>query len=161
MVDRITGGAGDALGEVAPQPSAGTSPEAFLTRFAEEQLRIVVTPRLMKLRRIVIGEMTRFPELGALLHRRGPARSIDRLSRALARYADAGELRLDNPRKAAAFFNWLIMGEPVNDAMLLGDLSIPPDEEKTAHARECVRIFLAAYQPAETVRTSGGTSVAD
>ena len=92
VVDSMTGSAGDELDNVAPQPLADTSPEQFLTRFAEEQLQIVVTPRLMKLRRMVIGEMTRFPELGALLHRRGPARSIDRLSRALARYAD--DLRL-------------------------------------------------------------------
>ena len=149
VVDSMTGSAGDELDNVAPQSFADTSPEHFLTRFAEEQLQIVVTPRLMKLRRIVIGEMTRFPELGAVLHRRGPARSIDRLSQALAQYTEAGALDVNNPRQAATFFNWLVMGEPVNGAMLLGDKSIPDDEGKKAHAKECVRIFLAAFQPVE------------
>ena len=146
LVDRMTGGAGDALTVAAPQP------EAFLTRFAEEQLQIVVTPRLMKLRRMVIGEMTRFPELGAMLHRRGPARSVGRLSEALSLYAQAGALHLDDPTRAASFFNWLVMGEFVNNAMLLGDGAIPDAAEKIAHAQECVRIFMAAYGTAEADR---------
>ena len=152
LVDRMTGGAGDALTVTAPQPDAATAPDALLTRFAEEQLQIVVTPRLMKLRRMVIGEMTRFPELGAMLHRRGPARSVGRLSEALSLYAQAGALHLDDPTRAASFFNWLVMGEFVNDAMLLGDGAIPDAAEKIAHAQECVRIFMAAYGTAEADR---------
>ncbi len=147
LVDRMTGGAGDALTVAAPQPDIGTPPAEFLTRFAEEQLQIVVTPRLMKLRRMVIGEMTRFPELGAMLHRRGPARSVGRLSAALDLYAQAGRLHLDDPIRAASFFNWLVMGAYVNDAMLLGDEAIPGPAEKIAHAQECVRIFMAAFGP--------------
>ena len=145
LVDRMTGGAGDALTVAAPQPGTATPPEDFLTRFAEEQLQIVVTPRLMKLRRMVIGEITRFPELGLMLHRRGPARSVGRLSEALNLYAQAGALHLDDPLRAASFFNWLVMGAFVNDAMLLGDGSIPNPAEMIAHAQECVRIFMAAY----------------
>lgn len=147
VVDRMTGGAGDELAEGVPQPSIGMPPETFLIRFAEEQLEIVVTQRLMQLRRMVIGEMARFPELGALLHRRGPARSIERLAAAFAQYTEAGALSLENPRNAATFFNWLIMGEPVNNAMLLGDQSIPNAKAKKAHAMKCVRIFMAAFQP--------------
>lgn len=147
VVDRMTGGAGDELAEIVPQPSTGMPPERFLLEFAVKQLQIVVTPRLMNLRRVVIAERVRFPELGSLLHRRGPARSIDRLAAALADYAEAGALDLVDPRSAAAFFNWLVMGEPVNNAMLLGDQSIPDDSEKNNHAKECVRIFMAAYKP--------------
>lgn len=147
LVDRMTGGAGDALSVAAPQPDIGTPPEIFLTRFAEEQLHIVVTPRLMKLRRMVIGEMNRFPELGAMLHRRGPARSVGRLSAALDLYGRAGALHHGDAVKAAEFFNWLVMGAYVNDAMLLGDAAIPSTAENTAHAQECVRIFMAAFGP--------------
>lgn len=154
VADHMTGGAGDELAQIVPQPSTDTPPELFLTRFAEEQLQIVVTPRLMQLRRMVIGEMTRFPQLGELLHRRGPARSIERLAAALGQYAKAETLNVNDPEKAAAFFNWLIMGEPVNDAMLLGDLSIPDSREKKIHAGECVRIFMAAFQPVKKDRSA-------
>lgn len=154
VIERMTGGAGDKIERTVPTAWPEIPPEQFLFRFAVEQLQIVVTPRLMKLRRLVIGEMTRFPELGALLHRRGPARSIGRLAEDLAEYASAGTLVLDDPHKAAAFFNWLVMGEPVNDAMLLGDNAIPDNVEKEAHARECVRIFMAAFQRAKSARIS-------
>lgn len=147
VVDRMTGGAGDALADIVPQPAAETAPEIFLTRFAEEQLYIVTTPRLMKLRRLVIGEMKRFPALGAMLYRRGPARSIARLTEALTGYAADGRLKVDDPQAAASHLNWLIMGEVVNQAMLLGDGSIPDAASKQAHARECVRIFMAAFGP--------------
>jgi len=46
---------------------------------------------------------------------------------------------------AASQFNWLIMSEPVNRAMLLGDDSIPTPAALRRHADEGVRIFLAAY----------------
>jgi TetR/AcrR family transcriptional regulator, mexJK operon transcriptional repressor len=68
-----------------------------------------------------------------------------RSAAAFGRYAAAGQLRMDDPRKAASFFNWLVMGGPANDAMLLGDTAIPDAATLEAHAREAVRIFLAAY----------------
>lgn len=150
MVDRMTGGAGDALAESVPTPTDTTAPEDFLLAFAIEQLQIVVTPRLMQLRRLVIGEVSRFPDLGALLHTRGPTRSIEKLAAAIARYDREGTLAVDNADSAAAVFNWLVMGKPVNDAMLLGDAGIPDSQAKLAHAKECVRIFLSAFRPVGT-----------
>lgn len=46
---------------------------------------------------------------------------------------------------AASHFNWLVMSAPLNQAMLLGDEAIPGPEELRKHAREGVRVFLAAY----------------
>ena len=48
--------------------------KSFLLEFAKQQLAVMVTPRLMQLRCLAIGEARRFPELGELLHRMGPAR---------------------------------------------------------------------------------------
>jgi TetR/AcrR family transcriptional regulator, mexJK operon transcriptional repressor len=145
IVDRMTGGAGDRLAEVVDDPSVATPITCFLQDFAEQQLSIVLTPRLMQLRRMVIGEAGRFPELGALLHERGPSRSIGRLERALERYGTAGAVDIEDKRRAAAFFNWLVMGQPVNDAMLLGDRAISSAPEIKRHATECVRIFKNAF----------------
>ena len=99
----------------------------------------------MRLRRLVIGEVERFPDLARVLHERGPQRSISRLAAACAHYTRLGQLRVDDARGAASFFNWLVMGEPVNDAMLLGDTAFRKPIERAAHASEAVRIFLAAY----------------
>ncbi|WP_245317835.1 TetR/AcrR family transcriptional regulator [Ensifer sp. 1H6] len=112
IVTGMTGVAGDELEEQVADPIDGRPIEDFLLDFAEQQLAIVMTPRLMQLRRLVIGEAERFPELGKRLHAKGPRRSIDRLRKALAHYREAGDVEAQDLRAAASFFNWLVMGEP-------------------------------------------------
>ena len=145
IVTGMTGEAGDELEEQVTDPADERPIGDFLTDFAEQQLAIVMTPRLMQLRRLVIGEAERFPELGKRLHAKGPGRSIGRLTKALAHYSESGDVEAEDLRTAASFFNWLVMGEPVNDAMLLGDRAIPDADALRSHAKESVRIFLAAY----------------
>jgi TetR/AcrR family transcriptional repressor of mexJK operon len=89
-------------------------------RFARRQLQAVMDPRLLQLRRLLIGESGRFPQLGRLFFERGPERTIDALATMLERLASRGALELDDPRLAAAHFNWLVMSIPLNQAMLLG-----------------------------------------
>ena len=86
--------------------------QRILLEFAKQQLAVMVTPRLMQLRCLAIGEARRFPELGELLHRMGPARSIDRLEHAFRYYTDNGELNAPDLSEAASNFNWPIMGGP-------------------------------------------------
>jgi TetR/AcrR family transcriptional regulator, mexJK operon transcriptional repressor len=54
-------------------------------------------------------------------------------------------LVIDDPLIAASQFNWLVMSEPLNKAMLLGDEAIPKLTALRRHAAEGVRVFLAAY----------------
>ncbi|MCT7374949.1 TetR/AcrR family transcriptional regulator [Chelativorans salis] len=145
IIEGMTGSAADALRQRVSDPVDDRPIEAFLMDFAEQQLAIVMTPRLLQLRRLVIAEAERFPELGKALYARGPQRSIDRLAEAFAHYNRNGWIKADDPQAAASFFNWLVMGEPVNRAMFLGDEAIPPAAALRRHAEESVRIFLAAY----------------
>ncbi|UVC19191.1 TetR/AcrR family transcriptional regulator [Mesorhizobium onobrychidis] len=145
IVQGMTGETGDELQEQVADPEDDLPIEHFLLDFADRQLTIVMTPRLMHLRRLVIGEAERFPELGRVLHERGPGRSIGRLAKAFARYQERGQIKADDVHAAASFFNWLVMGAPVNDAMLLGSDAILQADALQAHAKEAVRIFLAAY----------------
>lgn len=117
----------------------------YLFHFAVEQLAVVMTPDLMRLRRLVIAEVDRFPDLGQALYRNGPGRAIDRLAEALNHYRAKGDIKSADIRQAAAFFNWLVMGGPTTEAMLLGQSSLRDRAGYEAHARECARIFLAAY----------------
>src|SRR4029079_9023889 len=103
--------------------------EAALRDLARRQLDSVMQPRLMQLRRLVIGEAGRFPELGRAFYERGAARAIERFAEAFSRLADRGMLELDDPKLAAAHFNWLVMSAPVNRTMLLGDGEIPSPAE--------------------------------
>ncbi|MDT2021664.1 TetR/AcrR family transcriptional regulator [Methylocella sp. CPCC 101449] len=145
VIRGMSGGASAELQEQVADPGDDVPVERFLLHFANQQLAIVLTPRLLQLRRLVISETVRFPELGRELRERGPMRSITRLAQAFARYQARGHLDMADPMAAASFFNWLLMGAMTNDAMLLGDEAIPPADEMQAHAKEAVRIFLSAY----------------
>jgi TetR/AcrR family transcriptional repressor of mexJK operon len=118
---------------------------ADLTAFARGQLARVMQPRLMQLRRLVIGEANRFPELGRGFYERGAGRSIAGLAAAFERLTARGQLHAHDPELAAAHFNWLVMAAPVNRAMLLGDDAIPSAAELDRYAEGGVKAFLSAY----------------
>ena len=145
VVIRMTADAGDEVLASSKRLSLDQGVERFLTDYAVRQLTTVVTPRLMRLRRLVIGEAGRFPELGRVLAEGGPQRAQARLASLFAELEQQGHLRVADPPTAASQFNWLVMAEPVNRAMLLGDAGIPPRAWLEAHAAEAVRLFLTAY----------------
>jgi TetR/AcrR family transcriptional regulator, mexJK operon transcriptional repressor len=119
--------------------------EADLTDLARRQLALVMQPRIMQLRRLVIGEAGRFPALGRLFYEQGPQRTIAALAASFERLAARGLLDVDDPLLAATQFNWLVMSEPLNRAMLLGDDGPPNPLDLDRWARDGVRTFLAAY----------------
>ncbi len=120
--------------------------ERDLRDFARRQLRAVMEPRLLQLRRLLIGEAERFPQLGRLFYERGPGRTIDALAAMFERFASRGTLELDDPLLAAAHFNWLVMSIPLNQAMLLGENEPATPSELRRYADLGVRAFLAAYR---------------
>lgn len=120
-----------------------------LRMHASRLLAIVLAPRLLQLRRLVIAEAGRFPDLGKALYDGGPARSMANLATAFARWAGDGLLIVDDPGAAASHFNWLIMGEPINQAMFRGDDALPGPAQRETHVAAGVRVFLAAYGSAQ------------
>ena len=121
--------------------------EADLRGLARELLRMVMQPRILQLRRLVIGEAGRFPELGRVFYEQGPGRTITALATVFEQLAERGVLRLDDPQLTAAHFNWLVMSIPLNRAMLLGEHRPPARAELNRYADAGVRAFLAAYRP--------------
>ena len=73
-----------------------TSPSIF-SNYAYRQLTVVLTPRIMQLRRLVIGEVSRFPDLAKVLYERGPKRAMAALAATFERLADRGLLAIDDP----------------------------------------------------------------
>jgi AcrR family transcriptional regulator len=116
-----------------------------LRALALRQLKRVLQPEILRLRRLVIAEASRFPELGRAFYEQGPGRTVEALTEAFRGLAERGLLRLEDPRVAAAHFNWLVMSIPLNDAMLLGNDTTPPTAALKRYADSGVRVFLAAY----------------
>jgi len=118
---------------------------ADLRDLARRLLARVLQPQLMQLRRLVIAEASRFPELGRIFYERGPGRTIAALAEAFARLAERRVLALEDPGLAAAHFNWLIMSIPLSQAMLQGLDAPPAAADLDRYADTGVRVFLAAY----------------
>jgi TetR/AcrR family transcriptional repressor of mexJK operon len=137
--------AGDPLAGEVLELVQGRDVEAGLRELARRQLASVMQPRLMQLRRLVIGEAGRFPELGRAFYERGAGRAVALLAEAFERLGERGALAIEDPELAATHFNWLVMSAPVNRAMLLGDEGLPTRDELDRYADAGVRAFLAAY----------------
>jgi TetR/AcrR family transcriptional repressor of mexJK operon len=118
--------------------------EAALGELARKLVGIVREPRLLELRRLVIGETARFPELGRMYFERGPGRTIDTLAAKFDQLAHRGLLRVADPRLAAQQFNWLVLSIPLNRAMFTVDHNFEA-AELDRYAQQAVAVFLAAY----------------
>jgi TetR/AcrR family transcriptional repressor of mexJK operon len=145
IVSSMTNAAGDVVHEQVPKFASGGDLEAYLVDYAYRQLTVVLSPRIMQLRRLVIGEVGRFPELARVLYERGPLRAMGMLARLFEGLREQGLLTFEDSMQAASHFNWLVMADALNLAMLLGDTAIPKPAELKRQAREGVRVFLAAY----------------
>lgn len=145
MARALTHPPGDEVQAGMQELPAGKSLEQHLVAYAVRQLEIVKTPLLMQLRRLAIAEAERFPEVGQALHDAGPARAIAGLAQLFERWHREGLLQTPDPEVAATHFNWLIMADPVNRVMLLGGDALPSAAALKRHAKEAVRVFLAAY----------------
>ncbi|MGJ8529121.1 TetR/AcrR family transcriptional regulator [Maritalea sp.] len=146
VIRDLAGGAASAIGQEVGSLPADITPREWLTKFSKEQLRIVLTPRLMQLRRMIIGEALRFPDLGAALYKAGPGRAIARLTGIFEAFSARGALNIKSPEVAAKQFNWLLMGGPTTEIMHFGDTAIPSHDELRCHAEQTVEMFLAAYE---------------
>jgi AcrR family transcriptional regulator len=118
-----------------------------LRELAALLLTAVMQPQNLQLRRLVIGEAGRFPELGRAYEQEGPQRAINALTTAFQRLAAKAQLRLEDPELAAAQFNYLVVSIPLNHAMFTGDDRPPKKHVIQQYADNAVRVFLAAYRP--------------
>lgn len=119
-------------------------PEPALLELARRLLMTIHEPSVLRMRRLIIGEAGRFPQLGQVWYERGFQRGISTLAAVLERLAERGRLRLDDPEQAAADLAGLVLWVPINRAMFTGLYELN-DPETERIATGAVRVFVAAY----------------
>ncbi len=119
--------------------------EEQLQTFARFFLQGVMQPDVVRLRRLVIAEASRFPELGATFYDLGPRRAAEQLSHTLQELSAQEGFSIDDPDLAAEYLLSLILSIPLDRAMLLGDEHGLTETELDRYADESVRVFLRAY----------------
>jgi TetR/AcrR family transcriptional repressor of mexJK operon len=117
-----------------------------LRNLADGWLHGMLQPDVLRLRRLVIAEAERFPEVGRAWFDRGFDRALVILGESLQRLADRGLLRdLGDPTLAADQFAGLVLYRPMNQAMFAGTDAVPPADALGRIADAAVDVFLAAY----------------
>ena len=89
LVTSMTDAAGDRVHTDIADPTEADDLPSFLEAYADRQLDIVMTPKLLQLRRLVIGEVTRFPELAEALYEHGPSAPSPRSPRGSSAWPSA------------------------------------------------------------------------
>lgn len=132
--------------EIASRPWTGDL-EADLRDLARRHLSAVVQPEVLQLRRLVIGEADRFPDLASSYYERGPRRVLAAIAGRFAELAEQGLLRIEDADLAANHFAWLVLAVPLDRAMFYGPSATLTDKELDRFADEAMRVFLSAYAP--------------
>jgi TetR/AcrR family transcriptional repressor of mexJK operon len=117
--------------------------EPALYTLAEELALSIIRTEVVAIRRLLIGEAVTFPAMAAEYFDAAPGHVIKALTNGFARLAKKGMIRTNDPKRAAAQFAYLVAGEHIDQAMLIG--TVPPKKEILACAREGVKTFLARY----------------
>lgn len=119
-----------------------SDPRTVLQEVALKYVETTFQPKVLQLRRLVIAEAQRFPDLARTYYTEVPERTLAALADSFRRLAKQGALRVANPGAAARQFASLLIVLPLDRAMF-GD---PPTRaELKREALEGVDAFLAAY----------------
>jgi TetR/AcrR family transcriptional repressor of mexJK operon len=116
---------------------------AMLGDLAQRMALAIMRPEVVTLRRLLVGEARAFPTLGAEYFNRAPGRVLDALAAGFEHLGRIGLLRISDPRIAAAQFAYLIVGEALDRAMIVGTVASRDHVIRCAH--EGVQTFLARY----------------
>jgi len=120
--------------------------EAELTALAADYLRAVLQEPVVQLRRLVVGEANRVPELAELYYTHAPARTLAAFADCFAALHRRGLLRAPEPALAAEHFAFLIIGRSIDQALFYGGPQVLATIDVEGHVRAGTRVFLAAYR---------------
>lgn len=116
---------------------------SLLHDLARRMTLAILRPEVIALRRLLVCEAQTFPALAADYFDRAPGQVMKALAAGFTHLDRAGLLRVTDARHAAGQFAYLVVGEPLDRAMLTG--IAPLAEEVANSAREGVETFLARY----------------
>jgi TetR/AcrR family transcriptional regulator, mexJK operon transcriptional repressor len=118
-----------------------------LRAFARRFLRALMQPEVLRLRRLVIANAERFPQMGQAWYEHGFERVLATLASQFERMTEQGRLAAEDALMAANHFVGLLLWIPINKVMFTGTVDRQSDGQLKHYADEAVRVFLRAYAP--------------
>ena len=136
----------DPFASLVDQMSSVASADEAVELMAGQFTRSIMSPDVQRLRRLVIAEATRFPQLGELYWREGFLRVVDSVAGCLSILAERGLLDVPDARLAAHHFAGILLWIPSNQTMFAVSSALDETELGDTIAAGC-RTFLRAYRP--------------
>jgi TetR/AcrR family transcriptional repressor of mexJK operon len=124
-----------------------TQLEQDLTALGRDYLRAVLQEPVVQLRRLVVGEANRLPELAVLYYDQAPSRMLSAFADSFAQLGQRGLLEVPEPDTAAEHFAFLVVGRCIDQALFCGGPRVKSDIDVEGHVQSGVRVFLAGYRP--------------
>jgi TetR/AcrR family transcriptional regulator, mexJK operon transcriptional repressor len=119
--------------------------EKALTELARQFIGAIMQPQTLRLRRLVIANADRFPDVGRRWYKQGFERVLMTLAESFESLSSRGLLHISDPHLAADHFVGLLLWIPVNRAMFTGNYHARKvDLERYSQA--AVRAFLHGYR---------------
>jgi TetR/AcrR family transcriptional repressor of mexJK operon len=144
LIASTTARAAQFIETITPLLQSTENLEKDLHEIASRYVSTVFSPQVLQLRKLVVMESARFPEIARNYYEQAPGRTVAALAAAFHRLSERGLLRVDDPRIAAMHFAGLIVMMPLDKTMFGGTFT---PEELQGFADAGVRAFLAAYGP--------------
>ena len=140
----ITGRAGQIATTIAALFEGMNDVGVELPELGRRYAAAVLSPEVLQLRRLIVSEAARFPDLAQAYYEQAPGRGLEAVAAGLAQLGERGRLRIEDPLVAANHFAYLVLGPLIDKAMFL-----PNETFDAATIERCanvgVRAFLAAY----------------
>lgn len=120
--------------------------ETAIKLLAEQFTRSIMNPRVQEIRRLVLAEATRFPDLGRLYWQRGFERVLKSVTNCLRLVAERELLSISQPSVAAQHLTGMLLWIPSNRVMFCGPASGFDADELTQLIDLGVEAFISAYR---------------
>ncbi|TIN30072.1 MAG: TetR/AcrR family transcriptional regulator [Mesorhizobium sp.] len=118
--------------------------EGGLHQLARRMTTTLMDDDLLKLRRLIIANADRMPQLGRSWYEKGFERMLASVASCFQKLTSRGLLQTSDPRLAASHLFGMLLWIPMNEAMFTG--SNPRSKaDLERHADASVEAFLAAY----------------
>ena len=128
-----------------PEPDAIEDVEEWIHTLALRFSRAVMDPKVQRIRRLVIAEAARFPDLASAYWEHGFRRVFGTVAEHFRELAEAGRLQAPDALVATHHFAGLLLWIPSNRTMFSDRLDVVTDDELEGYARAGASAFLRAY----------------
>lgn len=144
IVDQVGQQVDGALLEL-PDPATIEDVDAWIHTLALRFTRLVMDPKVQRIRRLVIAEAPRFPEVADAYWKGGFDRVLGTMAAHLRGLDEAGKLKAPDAELAANHFAGLLLWIPSNHTMFSGRPDVVTEDELVRYAKGGADAFLRAY----------------